>query len=65
LALFLRVVDGFAIGVPRQLATAVVAVPAMALVNSGLFTVLLTHGLMLTALVLWAMGGSGRDRLAG
>ena len=64
LGLFLRVVDGFAIGVPRSLATAVVAVPAMALVNSGLFTVLLTHGFMLTVVVLWAMSGAGRDRHA-
>jgi len=55
LAVFLRILDGVSAGVPRRLATAIVAVPAMALVNSGLLTVLLTHGFLLGVLVLWLL----------
>jgi hypothetical protein len=62
LAVVLRVVDGISAGTSRQLATAAIAVPAMALVNSGLLTVLLTHGLGLAGLLLWLLGDDGRSR---
>jgi len=61
LAIFLRQLDGAATGVPPALAAAIVVVPAMALVNSGLLTVLLTHGFLLAALVLWVVGGGARS----
>lgn len=62
LALVLRLLDGVSAGTSRQLATAVVAVPAMALVNSGLLTVLLTHGFGLAMLLLWLLGDTREAR---
>ncbi len=62
LALLLRLLDGVSAGTSRQLATAVVAVPAMALVNSGLLTVLLTHGFGLAVLLLWLIDDSREAR---
>ena len=53
LGVVLRVLDGVGSSSPLSLAAAIVAVPSMALVNSGLFTVLLTHGLLPGLLVLW------------
>jgi hypothetical protein len=69
LAVFLRILDGAAAAVPLRLAAALVAVPTMALMNTGLLTVLLTHGFLFTALILWGLGsnfGTGREgRVAG
>lgn len=62
LALVLRLLDGVSAWTSRQVATAVVAVPAMALVNSGLLTVLLTHGFGLAMLLLWLLGGTREAR---
>lgn len=55
LAVILRVLDGVSAGLPNRLATSVVVVPTMALVNSGLLTVMLTHGFGLAVLLLWLM----------
>jgi hypothetical protein len=56
LGLFLRVIDSIGARLPANLVTAIVATPAMALVNSALFTSLLTHGLILTMITLWMLG---------
>lgn len=55
LALVLMVLDAAARGVHPRVATALIAMPAFELINSGLFTTLLTEGLALAIVVLWAM----------
>src|SRR5204863_4172666 len=52
-ALVLKAVDGAARATNARLAVALVGMPAFELVNSGLLTVLLTHGLALTTIALW------------
>jgi hypothetical protein len=54
----LKLVDAAARGVEPRFAAALVAMPAFQLVNSGLLTTLLTHGLALAILILWAIGPS-------
>ena len=61
LALILKVIDGVAARIPFTLACGVIAVPAMSLVNSALFTVLLTHGFIAAGVALWAISAS-RER---
>jgi len=56
LGVFLHVVDSVGGWLPANLVAAVIATPAMALTNSGLFTSLLTHGLILAVIVLWLLG---------
>ncbi len=55
LGLFLVVVDSVGEQLPGHLVAAVIAVPAMALTNSALFTSLLTHGLILAVVLLWLL----------
>ncbi|MEM2941748.1 MAG: oligosaccharide repeat unit polymerase [Thermoproteota archaeon] len=55
LGVFLRVLDGAGSRLPSHLVAAIVAVPAMALTNAGLFTSLLTHGLIPTLVVIWLL----------
>gem|GEM_PF-338772 len=55
LGLFLRIMDSVGRRLPANLIAAAVATPAMALVNSALFTSLLTHGLILTVVLLWLL----------
>ena len=57
LALLLKVVDAVSARVPMQIACGAVAVPAFSLVNSGLLTSMLTHGLLVAILSLWVLGG--------
>jgi hypothetical protein len=57
--LVLKVVDAAARDVEPRFAAALVAMPAFQLVNSGLLTTLLTHGLALAILILWAIRPSG------
>lgn len=57
LGIFLKMVDGFAATLPANLCAAVIAMPAMSLVNSGLFTTLLTHGFLCAFLLLWVLSG--------
>jgi hypothetical protein len=59
-ALLLKVVDAAGRGADPRVAAALVAMPAFLLVNSGLLTTLLTHGLALTVIVLWVVAGTGR-----
>ena len=54
--LVMKVVDAAARAVDTRFAAALVAMPAFQLVNSGLLTTLLTHGLALAILILWAVG---------
>ena len=54
-ALLLKVVDSAGRGVDPRVAAALLAMPALQLVNSGLLTTLLTGGLALAILVLWAL----------
>lgn len=53
-AAVLKVLDAASTGTDGRIAAALVAVQAFQLVNAGLLTTLLTHGLALAILVLWA-----------
>jgi hypothetical protein len=55
LALVLKAVDAAGRAADPRIAAALLAMPAFELVNSGLLTTLLTHGLALTIVVLWAL----------
>jgi hypothetical protein len=64
-AFVLKVVDAASGRVPLAVACGAVAVPAMAIMNSGLFTALLTHGLLVGTLSLWLAGSMlARERSA-
>jgi hypothetical protein len=54
-ALLLKAVDAAGRRADTRVAVALVAMPAFQLVNSGLLTTLLTHGLALTIIVLWTL----------
>lgn len=54
-------VDGLAKQLPSRIVLPVVGITSMALVNSALFTVLATHGLLLSILCLWALMGRVRQ----
>jgi hypothetical protein len=54
-AVVLKAIDAAARATDPRIAAALVAVPAFELVNAGLLTTLLTHGLALAVLVLWAL----------
>ncbi len=62
-ALLLKAVDAAGRGADVRVAAALVAMPAFQLVNSGLLTTLLTHGLGLTIIVLWTLS-DGASRAA-
>jgi hypothetical protein len=53
--LLLKAVDAAGRRADVRMAAALVAMPAFQLVNSGLLTTLLTHGLALTIIVLWTL----------
>jgi hypothetical protein len=53
LVLILWVFDSLAVGVDRRLATILLAMPAMAIVNTSMLTVLLSHGLSLGLLAMY------------
>ncbi len=53
LAMVLKVLDAAARHANSRLAAALVGIPAFQLVNTGLLTTLLTHGLALTIVTLW------------
>jgi len=59
-ALLLKVTDAAALATDPRIAAALLGMPAFQLVNSGLLTTLLTHGLALAILVLWAFGRAPR-----
>ena len=53
LGLFMRILDSVGGKLDNHLVAAMIAVPAMALVNSALFTTLLTHGFISALFVIW------------
>jgi len=55
LGVFLRIVDSISRHLPANLIAAIIAVPAMALANSALFTSLLTHGFILSLIMIWLL----------
>lgn len=55
LGLFLRAVDSLTKHLPSHFVAAAISLPAMTLTESALFTSLLTHGFILTALTLWVL----------
>ncbi len=57
LGFFLRAVDSVGSRMPTNLVAATIATPAWALTNSALFTSLLTHGLILSVILLWLLRG--------
>jgi len=65
LALFLRLIDSIASSLPRGYATAMIAMPAFCLTNSALFTTLMTHGFLLSALWMWFSAGELINRSGG
>jgi hypothetical protein len=56
LALVFKAVDAAGRAASPRVGAALLAMPAFQLVNTGLLTTLLTHGLALAILVLWALG---------
>jgi len=63
-ALLLKAVDAAAHATDPRIAAALIGMPAFQLVNSGLLTTLLTHGLAMAILVLWALGPPSSARPA-
>jgi O-antigen polymerase len=63
-AVLLKTLDAAGRACNPRIAAALLAMPAFALVNSGLLTTLLTHGLGLTVVVLWALTPSAPSRTA-
>jgi hypothetical protein len=55
-ALLLKTVDAAAGATDPRIAAALLGMPAFQLVNSGLLTTLMTHGMAAALLVLWALG---------
>lgn len=55
LGIILKVLDSFVIVLPSNLISALIAIPAFSLVNSALFTTMLTHGFLISLLTLLIM----------
>lgn len=55
LALLLKVIDSLSQDVPVPVVAGVIALPVMALINSAFLTTLLTHGLLLSTLLVWCL----------
>lgn len=58
LGFILKCLDSISARIPVFVSTSVIIIPSMALVNSALLTVLLTHGLLFAMFLLWMIGGS-------
>ena len=58
LAVVVRVAESLAVRSGPALAVVLLAAPSLTLVNVGLMTTLLTHGLLLGLLVLWLVGSA-------
>ncbi|MEW9500803.1 O-antigen polymerase [Jeotgalibacillus marinus] len=56
LGFILKILDSLVSVLPHNLIAAFIAIPAFSLVNSGLFTTLLTHGFLVSILTLLIMG---------
>lgn len=53
LGFILQIIDSIGSHLPPQFVAATIAMPAAALTQSGLFTTMLTHGLILVIIILW------------
>jgi oligosaccharide repeat unit polymerase len=63
LGVVLWIVDSVGSGLPSNFVAAIIAIPAMALTQSPLFTTLGTHGFILTILMLWITRVIRRDTI--
>ena len=63
LAGLLKIADSVGSGLRTRLVAGIMALPLMSLVNSALFTTMLTHGLLLSILVAWFVGSRDVNRL--
>ena len=64
LSFALKIADGMAGRVDGRLVVGVLVLPVMSLINSALFTTLMTHGLLLAILLVWVFG-SASPRVGG
>ncbi|MDJ0773400.1 MAG: hypothetical protein QNJ49_08220 [Mastigocoleus sp. MO_167.B18] len=55
LAVILRTLDSIGILLPVNISTAIITIPSMSLVNSALFTTMLTHGFILAIIAIWVL----------
>jgi hypothetical protein len=55
LVILLKVIDSFTYGKDRRITIAAVAMPAITLINSALLTNILTHGLLLSLVILYLL----------
>lgn len=65
LGVVLRIVDSVGSRLPSHFVAAAIAMPAMALTESALFTSMLTHGLIPAVVILWIIGALSAYRVAG
>lgn len=63
LGLFLRLVDSIGSRLPDSFVAAIIAMPALSLTESALFTSLLTHGFIPALLMLWMFSALERRRI--
>ncbi|WP_016839518.1 O-antigen polymerase [Ureibacillus thermosphaericus] len=57
LGIIMLLIDSFSTKIPLFLTMAILVIPAMSLVNSAFLTTLLTHGVLLSLLMLWVVNG--------
>lgn len=55
LGLILKVIDSISNNLPISVTVSSIIIPSMAFVNSGFFTVLLTHGFLISCLLIWLL----------
>ncbi|MBS4192606.1 oligosaccharide repeat unit polymerase [Bacillus sp. FJAT-49705] len=54
----LKLLDSVSVRVPVSVSVSVIIIPAMAFVNSGFFTVLMTHGFLFSCIALWLLSST-------
>lgn len=55
LGIITNIIDRVSVNMPVSLTMGIIAMPSLALVNSGLLTVMLTHGMLFALLMLWRL----------
>ncbi|BAY83951.1 hypothetical protein NIES267_34450 [Calothrix parasitica NIES-267] len=55
LAVVLKILDSIGIFLPVNIPSAIITIPSMSLVNSALFTTMLTHGFILALITIWVL----------
>jgi hypothetical protein len=58
LGLVLKTIDGISTDIPISVTVSSIIIPSMAFVNSGFLTVLLTHGFLISCLLIWLLNSS-------